>query len=251
MRSNSKHTAQELERYILLYLEEGKSFRELSEDYGLLLSHSTFGQKVLRYQEYGLSGIRTRSKNNHYTKEFKEAVIQEHLEKGAPIQQLARKYNIPSYETVRKWIIKYTKGENIRTYTPKPEVYTMKGRKTTQEEKIKIVKDYLANHLSYKEAAEKHQVSYNNVYSWVQKYKEHGPDGLVDGRGRGKPDTIQTEEERIRAENAALKARNEYLETENAALKKLEEVERELMSRRRGMRRNTKRSRNYKKKDSK
>ena len=37
MRSNSKHTAQELERYILLYLEEGKSFRELSEDYGLLL----------------------------------------------------------------------------------------------------------------------------------------------------------------------------------------------------------------------
>lgn len=62
MRSNSKHTAQELERYILLYLEEGKSFRELSEDYGLLLSDSTFGQKILRYQEYGLSGIQTKSK---------------------------------------------------------------------------------------------------------------------------------------------------------------------------------------------
>jgi hypothetical protein len=49
----------------------------------------------------------------------------------------------------------------------------------------------------------------------------------------------------------ALKARNEYLETENAALKKLQEVERELMSRKRGMRQNTKRSRNYKKKDLK
>lgn len=61
--------------------------------------------------------------------------------------------------------------------------------------------------------------------------KNHGPDGLVDGRGRGKPDTTQTEEEKIRAENAALRARNEYLETENAALKKLEEMERELMSR--------------------
>ena len=251
MRSNSKHTAQELERYILLYLEEGKSFRELSEDYGLLLSDSTFGQKILRYQEYGLSGIQTKSKNNHYTKELKKVVIREHLEEGTPIRQLARKYNIPSADTVRNWIITYTKGENIRSYSPKPEVYTMRGRKTTQEEKIQIVKDYLANNLSYKEAAEKHQVSYNNVYSWVQKYKEHGPDGLVDGRGRGKPDIIQTEEERIRAENAALKARNEYLETENAALKKLEEVERELMSRRRGMRRNTKRSRNYKKKDPK
>lgn len=50
---------------------------------------------------------------------------------------------------------------------------------------------------------------------------------------------------------AALKARNEYLEAENAALKKLKEVERELMSRKRGLKLNTKQSRNYKKKGSK
>lgn len=251
MRSNRKHTAQELERYIQLYLEEGKSFRELNEDYGLLLSRSGFNKKVLRYQEYGLLGIQTKSNNNHYTKDFKMTVIREHLEEETPIIQLARKYNIPSDSTVRNWIIKYTKGEENGRYSPKPEVYTMKGKRTTQEEKIEIVKDFLSNSLSYKEAAEKHQVSYNNVYSWVQKYKEHGPDGLIDGRGRGKPDSIQTEEERIQAENAALKARNEYLETENAALKKLEEVERELMLRKRGMKQNFKRSRNYKKKDSK
>lgn len=126
----------------------------------------------------------------------------------------------------------------------------MIGKKTTHEEKIKIVQDCLANNLSYKETAEKYQVSYNNVYSWVKKYKNHGPDGLVDGRGRGKPNSVQTEEDRIRAENAALRARNEYLETENTALKKLEEVERELILRKRGMKRNTKQSRNYKKKDS-
>lgn len=251
MRSNSKHTARELERYILLYLNEGKGFRELNEEYGLLLSQSTFGQKVLRYQDYGFPGIQTRTRNNHYTKAFKKKVIQEHLEEGTPFKQLARKYNIPAHETVRRWIIKYTKGENIRSYTPKPEVYTMKNKKKTQEEKIQIVKDYLGNGLSYKETAKKYQVSYNNVYSWVQKYKNHGPDGLVDGRGRGKPDAIQTEEEKIRAENAALRARNEYLETENAALKKLEEVERELISRKRNMKRNTKRLKNCKRKGSK
>ena len=139
----------------------------------------------------------------------------------------------------------------MRSYTPKPEVYTMKSKKKTQEEKIQIVKYYLGNGLSYKETAKKYQVSYNNVYSWVQKYKNHGPDGLVDGRGRGKPDTIQTEEEKIRAENAALRAHNEYLEAENAALKKLEEVERELMSRKRSMKRNTQRLKNYKRKGSK
>ncbi|TXL61772.1 helix-turn-helix domain-containing protein [Cerasibacillus terrae] len=36
---------------------------------------------------------------------------------------------------------------------------------------------------------EKHKVSYNNIYSWVQRYKEHGPAKLIDGRG--KPDMIQ------------------------------------------------------------
>ena len=251
MRSNSKHTIEEMERYIELYLDDGRSFRELRENHGLLLSQTIFRQKVLRYQTHGLKGIETRSRNNSYSKSFKNSVVMEHLNDGIPITQLARKYNIPAPETVRNWLIKYTKGEKNWSYSPKPEVYTMKGRKTTQEENIKIVKDYLTNGMSYKDAAEKYRVSYNNVYSWVQKYKEHGPAGLVDGRGRGKPDSIQTEEDKIRAEIAALKARNEYLETENAALKKLEEVERELMSRKRGTRRNTKRSRNYKKKDSK
>lgn len=251
MRSNRKHTTEELERYIRLYLDEGKSFQELRKDFGLLLSESTFGQNVLRYQEHGLPGIQRKIKNNYYSKPFKEAVVQEHLEEGTPIRQLARKYHVPQSSTVRDWIIRYTRGEEIRSYTPKPEVYTMKGKKTTQEEKIEIVKDFLATGLSYKETAEKHGVSYNNVYAWVQKYKDHGPAGLADGRGRGKPDAIQTAEEKLRTENAALKARNQYLEAENAALKKLEEMERELMLRKHGMKRSTKQSRSSRKRGSK
>ena len=195
MRSKSKHTTEELERYILMYFDEGISFSELKEEYGLLINWTAFWDKALRYQEHGLNGIQIKSKYNRYTKEFKLSVVKEYLEHNLPIGQLAIKYNIPKADTVRSWIIKYTKGEEIRSHSPKPEVYTMKGKKISLEEKIKIVKDFLANGLSYKEAAEKHQVSYNNVYSWVQKYKEHGPDGLIDGRGRGKPDSIQTEEE--------------------------------------------------------
>ncbi|MBO1002448.1 helix-turn-helix domain-containing protein [Pseudogracilibacillus auburnensis] len=251
MRSNSKHPVDELERYIQMYLDEGWSYRKLSEEKGLLLSETAFNTKVLRYQEHGLTGIQTKRRNNHYSKEFKDSIVKEYVERGTPVRELARKYNIPAHETVRKWIIKYTKGEGLKTYSPKPEVYTMKSRKVTHDEKIKIVKACLANNLSYKEVAEKYRVSYNNVYSWVQKYKEHGPDGLIDGRGRGKPDKIQTDEEKLRTEIAALKARNEYLETENAALKKLEEVERELMLRKRDMRQSTKPLKSLKNKDSK
>ena len=251
MRSNRKHSTEELVEYIKLYLNDGLSYKVLCNEYGLLLSVSVFNENVLRYLSHGLSGIQSNDRNNHYSKEFKLSVVREYIDGNGTIRGLARKYNIPGKSTVRNWIIKYTEGKYLRASAPKPEVYTMKGKKTTQEEKIKIVKDYLSEGLSYVEAAEKHQVSYNNIYAWVQKYKKHGPDGLIDGRGRGKPDEIQTDEEKLKTEIAALKARNEYLRTENAALKKLKEVERELMLRKRGMKPSTKRSRGSKRKDSK
>lgn len=251
MRSNIKHTTEEIEKYILMYLNEGISFKELKETYGLLINWTSFWDKTLRYQNHGISGIQVKSKNNKYTREFKKSVVKEYLEDQLSVGQLAVKYNIPKVDTVKSWINKYTKGEKNRRYSPKPEVYTMKGKKTTQEEKIEIVRDCLVTDLSYKKTAEKYQVSYNNVYSWVQKYKKHGPDSLVDGRGRRKPNSIQTKEEKAEAENMVLRARNEYLETENAALKKLEEIERELMLSKQGMKLNTKRLRDYKKKDLK
>lgn len=59
------------------------------------------------------------------------------------------------------------------------------------KKKIAIVKDYLNEDLSY-----------NNIYSWGQKYKIHGPDRLIDGHRRHKPDTVPT----LKTEIAALKA---------------------------------------------
>lgn len=251
MRSNNKHTAEELKAYIHKYVNDGVSITKLRGEYGLLLSAATFRDKVHRYLKDGLMGIQSKRINNHYSQEFKHLVVREHLEEGASIIGLARKYNIPAKSTVSDWITKYTKGKGLKSYSPKPEVYTMKGRKTTYEEKIEIVKDCLANGLSYKETAEKYNVSYNNIYSWIQKYKEYGPDGLIDGRGKRKPDSIQTDEEKLKTEIAALKARNEYLETENAALKKLKEMERELRLRKQDMRQNTKRLKNLKNRDLK
>lgn len=251
MRSNNKHTVAELEKYIQLFLKEDVSFQELKNKYGLLLSKSVFRRKVLMFLEHGLEGIRSNTTNNHYSKDFKNAVVEEHLESDIPVSELARKYNIPSQSTVRTWVIKYTKGKDFRVESEKSEVYTMTGRKTTDDEKITIVKDYLTGNLSYFEAAGKHNVSYNNIYSWVQKYKKHGPDGLVDRRGRRKLDSIQTDEEKLKTEIVALKARNEYLETENTALKKLKEVERELMLGKQNIKQNTKRLKSLHNKDLK
>lgn len=114
-----------------MYLHEGISYRKLADEKGLLLSYAVFNTKVLKYQEHGLADIQTRRKNSHYSKKFKDSLVGKYMEKGLPIRILARKYNIPTHETIRTWIIKYTKGEELKTYSPKPGVYTMKSRKVT------------------------------------------------------------------------------------------------------------------------
>ncbi|MBM7631021.1 helix-turn-helix domain-containing protein [Geomicrobium sediminis] len=57
----------------------------------------------------------------------------------------------------------------------------MNARKTTLKERIKITEECIREGLNYKETAEKYQVKYNQVYQWMKKHKEHGPDALMDG----------------------------------------------------------------------
>lgn len=98
-----------------------------------------------------------------------------------------------------------------------------KGRKTTYEERIEIVEDCLKNGQDYQMSADKYNVSYTQIYSWVKKYNERGVAGLKDSRGKGKDLEDMTEFERLQAENRLLKARLERLEIEAEIKKKLEE----------------------------
>src|SRR5699024_702612 len=104
MRSDSKHSVEELERYIKMYLDKVLSGHEMSDVYGVLPNQSTLKEKGLKYEELGNSGIKTRRKNNHYSKKLKLCLGRERLEKGTSAMELARKYNIPAHRTVRRWI---------------------------------------------------------------------------------------------------------------------------------------------------
>ncbi|MFJ1628301.1 hypothetical protein ACEN4P_11135 [Marinilactibacillus psychrotolerans] len=88
MRSNNKHTMEELKNYILMYLHDGMSFKVLSEEYGLLLSYIAFNQKVLRFQEHDISGIQPSVNSTHYSSELKKLVILEHVEEGIPVTSI-------------------------------------------------------------------------------------------------------------------------------------------------------------------
>lgn len=101
-----------------------------------------------------------------------------------------------------------------------------KGRKTTRDERIKIVEDCIANNNNYNETAEKYKVSYQQVYTWVHKYQENGVEALEDRRGKRKDEDSMTELEKLKAENRLLKAEKKQLQIELDFLKKLEEIER-------------------------
>ena len=101
-----------------------------------------------------------------------------------------------------------------------------KGRNTTYEERVEIVSYCIANGNDYSSTIEKYGVSYQQIYAWVRKYNEKGPEGLQDKRGKRKPEAEMNELEKLRAANRLLEAQNRRLEMENAILKKLEEIER-------------------------
>ena len=80
-----------------------------------------------------------------------------------------------------------------------------------------------------KRIAVKYKVSYQQIYTWVKKYREKGEAGLSDRRGKKRPpQEPETEEQRLRRENAELKRKLYYAEMERDTLKKLDEVERRL-----------------------
>ena len=123
------------------------------------------------------------------------------------------------------WIKVYNSGRDFKKMSGGSRMKNT--RKTTQEERVRIAKECIENGDNYGEIAIKYQVSYQNVYSWVKKYRELGEAGLEDRRGqRTAQQEPRTEEERLRIENAQLKHELYLARMERDLLKKLEERER-------------------------
>ena len=206
----------------------GDSTSKLAQEYELT---GTNGPRRVRewarkYEASGKSAFDPSDRNKSYSKELKQAAIQDYLEGEGSQEEIANKYGITSTSMLGKWIIKYNSHIETKDYSPKPEVYMAKSRKISYEERIEIANYCLEHELNYKKTAIEYEVNYAQVYTWVRKYKELGEEGLRDKRGHKKPESAVTVEEQLRHELKKEQARRKYLEMENAALKKLEEIER-------------------------
>ena len=72
------------------------------------------------YKEYGCEAFYPKEHNQSYTEEFKKAVIKEYLDGLGSLTDFQVKYRIPKHEAIRQWVIKYSKGVEIRDYLPRP-----------------------------------------------------------------------------------------------------------------------------------
>lgn len=178
------------------------------------------------YQRYGITGLKKSNTWKNYSSELKNNAVLDYLSGNFSLYDVIRKYEISSVSLLRDWIKKYNSHSELNN-TQVRKVKTMtKGRNTTLKEKVEIAEYCIANNDAYQEAADKYDVSYQQVYQWVRKYKKDGINALKDGRGRKKSVEELTPEEIIELKFKKLEAENKRLRAENALLKKLEELER-------------------------
>ena len=223
--SKPKFSAEERAQIVQEYLDGKGSAAVLGKQYGASETAIKTWVRIYKYQ--GVEGFVRGNGNKTYTAEFKQRCVEMYLRGEGSLREISAKNNLTDQSVLRRWIKKYTANKELRDYDPKREVYMAEAkRKTTQEERIEIVKYCLEHDLDYKNTAAKFDVSYHQVYDWVRKYRAEGEDGLVDRRGRHKSDDEVDELERLRRENLRLKRQLEEERMTVELLKKVKEFER-------------------------
>ncbi|MBC7914551.1 MAG: transposase [Pyrinomonadaceae bacterium] len=206
------------------YLRSEYSISDLSKQ--LNVYKTTIEQWLVKYQSLGAEGLMETSKNLRYSSELKEVAVMDYLAGAGSYKDLCKKYGIKSNRQLRNWISKYNGHERLKSSGTGGVPIMTKGRNTSFEERVEIVKYCIEQQNNYAETAQKYQVSYQQVYSWTTKYETDGVEALQDKRGKRKTSDEMSEIEKLKAENKLLEAKNNRQQMEIDFLKKLEEIER-------------------------
>ena len=161
------------------------------------------------------------TKGRKTTQEERAQIVAFCIEHGTDYALTAETYKV-SYQQIYSWVKKYeTAGvDGLVDRRGKAKA----ADELTEAERAQIVAFCIEHGKDYALTVETYQVSYQQIYSWVRKYEASGVDGLVDRRGKAKPENELTEAERLRQENRMLQAMLKDKEMEIALLKKLREL---------------------------
>lgn len=188
---------------------------------------STMAKWIKLFLKGGLANLRRAEHNRHYSTYTKLTAVKAYQSGRYTRQEILEHFNIRNVSQLRDWIIKYNSDQEGTTGVVRKRVRNV-GRKVSFEEKKQIVQWLLGHELNYQAAADKYNVSYDRVYSWVRKYrKAYDWNDLKDRRGRRKPKEepdSNDKEAQLRQRIKDLEAKNRRMEVEIALSKKLVEI---------------------------
>ena len=220
----SKLSAEQKAEIARLYLEKGESKSFIAKRYGI--NEMAVHKYTLQYQAQGIETFINNGKNRTYSAELKKQAINAYMNGEGSTREIAAKYGLRSPTQLINWIKVYNSGKGFR-YKMSGGSRMKEARPTTVEERIQIARDCINSGENYGETALKFNVSYQQVYQWVKKFREKGEAGLEDRRGkRLKDQTPRTREEELEIEIAKLKHELYMTRMERDVLKKLDEIER-------------------------
>lgn len=224
MSKRTKHTAEKKYEILNEHYNGIGSIQEIVTKHNI--SVYTFYKWRYNYEKYGIDGLKESRTWRSYSKELKEQAIKDYSSGKYSQGEIVRKYELPDKSVFKNWINKYNGHRGITATSKGMSKSMAKGRSTSWKEKIEIVQYCIDHGNDYKQAAEAYQVSYHQVYLWIKKYESGGENALQDKRGRKKAEAELTSEEKMKIAMKKLETENERLRAENAFLKKLEKLER-------------------------
>ena len=123
-----------------------------------------------------------------YSCEFKKEVVQAYLDGKGGYVYLAKQYNIPDDELVRRWVKAYQKlgKEGL--------LRSRKNKKYSFQFKLSVVELYLSSEVSYQELALSQGINNPSLITrWVNDFRIAGPDALRPKK-KGRKKTLDTNE---------------------------------------------------------
>lgn len=224
MKRKSKFTQTTKIYWVKKYLAGEDTIYHISKT--LNIHKSSFELWISIYQLFGGNGLAPRSKNTNYSKELKLAAAQEYICGKSSMRDVCKKYKILSHCQLRSWVLKYNGHEQLKNSATGGAIAMTQSRNITAEERMEIVRYCIENQYNYAQAARHFQVSYQQVYSWIAKYKKNGIEALQDRRGKTKLFEDMSEIEKLCVKNKFLEAQLRNQQMEIDFLKKLDEIER-------------------------
>lgn len=224
MGRKGKFSIDEKLMYVLRCIEGKDSINHTASLIGI--NAESLRQWIHNYQSLGVDGLNTTSKNSSYSKVLKEMAVKDYIAGLGSHADICKKYGIRSTAQLRNWILKYNSHEELKASGKGGKPIMTNGRKTTYNERVEIVKYCIEHRNNYAETAQKYQVSYQQVYTWTNKYENDGVEALRDRRGKKKSENEMSELEKLKAQNKLLEAQNRRQQMEIDFLKKLDEIER-------------------------